>query len=213
MTLINNSQKEWLQKGGSAQALELIDSVVTKLHQKALDENIVFKSANTDAEVEQTETEEDSNTETESETETKDAEIVSEETEAISEEEVSEEQPETEPEAPENVESVNFVDVLTESIFAAQKQYHNDVVVPLITELESVRKELSESKKTKGLFDFDATSLLPAAAVAEKIKKEFAGKKETTETDGELKGDSTTEKSVTEHEITSFDDANLFANF
>lgn len=208
MKLVNKSQEEWLKQGGSEAALSFIENVVGTLHQKAMNEGMLFKSEETESETKVTD-----EVETKSEDET---EVVS---------EVVEETPEVEVEETEEVateaSNVDFGAVLTEVIFAAQKQYHTDVVEPLLARVKALTEELSNVKKEKSMGNiFTASDLLPAAAVAARIQKEFGTVKvEKTEAKVTVggtvvKGDEGDDAdSVTEAKVTSLTDANLFAEY
>ena len=201
MELMNKSQQEWLKNGGSEDAMKFIDSVVGSLHQKALNEGIVHKAV---SEEESDVTEETETKETEDVVE-EDTVVNSVESEAV-DETVSEEVEEKAVEESENV--INFATVLSETIFAAQKQYHEDVIAPLLKELKEVKEELTATKKKSfNLFDMSASDLLPTAAVAAMVSKQY-GKKET-----EIAGDATKAEAITKKEVKSFTDANLFADF
>lgn len=194
MKLMNNSQQEWLNAGGSPEALSFINGVVGALHQKALNEGIIHKDTETSNEVEDSSEVEPL---VEEETETKEVDATENEVEQV-EETVPTEESSTE---------VSFAEVLTETIFAAQKQYHETVVAPLLVEIKSLKEELASKKSYSNLFNLEASDLLPAAAVAARISKEF------TQNETELSGDTSTQEPVLEKEITSLTDANLFANF
>lgn len=199
MKLVNDSQTEWLQKGGSAEALTFIENVVGQLHTKALNEGIVHKSATEEVATEVL-TEE-------VETETLVADI---------EDEVAEvAEVVTEAVAPVATETkaatqIDFAAVLTETIFAAQKQYHETVVAPLVAELKSLKDALTQTEvKSTGLFSFDMSSLLPSAAVASRIQKEF-GAKTTTE----IKGEPVVATAITKKEVATVPaDGNLLGSF
>lgn len=168
MNLINNSQKEWLEKGGSEDALKFIDDVVGKLHTKAVAEGVLYKQTAQEDVV----TTEDLVVESAANAEEVAEEVVAEETEVV----VTET-----PVVIAEVETKNasqpspevLVNLLVETIFAAQKQYHADVVEPLIAELNTLKAATVKAAQSSGVFGWDMTALLPAAAVASKIKKEF----------------------------------------
>lgn len=170
MNLINNSQKEWLEKGGSEDALKFIDDVVGKLHTKAVAEGVLYKQTATE-EVEETVVAEVVEEEVANEV------VVTDEAFADKTEVVVTETPvvvvEAETKSASQPSSEVLVNMLVETIFAAQKQYHADVVEPLIAELNTLKAATVKAAQSSGVFGWDMTALLPAAAVASKIKKEF----------------------------------------
>ena len=199
MKLVNESQKEWLEKGGSAEALTFIDTVVNQLHTKAVSEGIVYKATEEEvvaeavaeevvADVVETEVPATEAVVTEV-TETPVAETKSTDTHAVSQ--------------------VDFAAILTETIFAAQKQYHETVIAPLVAEIKSLKAELTKTEtKSSGLFSFDMSSLLPSAAVASRIQKEFG-----TTVVPEIKGEPVNAPAITKKEVVMPSDGNLLANF
>ncbi len=199
MKLVNDSQTEWLQKGGSTEALTFIENVVGQLHTKALNEGIVHKAA----------TEEVA---TEVATEEVVAETIVEDVEAIADEVVEAVTEAVAPVATETkaVTQVDFAAVLAETIFAAQKQYHESVIAPLLVEIKSLKDALTQTEvKSNGLFSFDMSSLLPSAAVASRIQKEF-GAKTTTE----IKGEPVVATAITKKEVATVPaDGNLLGSF
>jgi len=194
MKLVNDSQKQWLEKGGSEEALTFIETVVNGLHTKALNEGIVYKA------------------ETEVQEEPVVEEVVTDVTEEVAEEVIADVAEEVAPvvtETAPEVKSIDFAAVLTETIFAAQKQYHNDVVVPLLAEIKSLKEAVSKTEtKSAGVFSFDMSGLLPAAAVATRIQKEFGATPNK-----EVKGEPTTAKAITKREATTPADGNLLGGF
>lgn len=172
MNLINNSQKEWLEKGGSEDALAFIENVVGQLHNKAVTEGIVHKQVEEEVETvvnNETETEVTAETETEVPAET--------ETVVTSENEV-----ETTPVVEKKEYPTELVTLLVETVFAAQKQYHTEVVAPLVAELKAIKDMTTKTAQSTSMFGWDMSALLPAAAVADKIKKEFGTSSELTGT-------------------------------
>ena len=165
MNLINNSQKEWLEKGGSEDALKFIDDVVGKLHTKAVAEGVLYKQTAQEDVV----TTEDLVVESAANAEVVAEEVVTEETEVV----VTETPVEVETKNASQPSPEVLVNLLVETIFAAQKQYHADVVEPLIAELNTLKAATVKAAQSSGVFGWDMTALLPAAAVASKIKKEF----------------------------------------
>lgn len=169
MNLVNNSQREWLEKGGSEDALKFIEDVVGQLHTKAVSEGIIYKQVTEEIGAETTEvveTEEvvENKIEevviTEADTETKSVEVV--ETPVV-----------------DNSQQM-LLNVIVETVFAAQKQYHADVVEPLLAEIKSLKAATVKNVQSGSIFGWDMSALLPAAAVASKIKKEFGNGDELT---------------------------------
>ncbi len=199
MKLVNDSQKEWLEKGGSSEALTFIETVVSGLHTKAVNEGIIHKEVSEEvvaAEAEEVATEAESVTE-EVAVET---EVVTEEVAAAVVEPVAETKA-----APQ----LDMATILTETIFAAQKQYHDSVVAPLLAEIKALKSAQVETKsQSQGLFSFDMSSLLPAAAVASRIQKEFGTTQAT-----EVKGEPIAGTPVTKKEVAQPVDGNLLGSF
>lgn len=187
LKLANKSQKEWLEKGGVEDALSVVGDMVTQMSQKAAEEGISFKEVN------------------ESELQAEDDEIVEEEIENSETEEKSETEVEDvsvdnateEVETEEVVEEINLTEVISQAAVEAVKQYHESVVAPLVAELKAL-KETVTKQKTQKFNVFTASDLLPPAAVASAIKKEF-GIADDTEVKGE--NDSDEEDIVTEVEL------------
>lgn len=190
MELFSNSQTEWLEKGGSADALKFIDTVVGTLHTKAVKEGIVYKQVD-----ETVQTEEVAESETPTETVVAEAvdEVVAETTETVK--------------------SVNFAEVLSELMFATLKQYHETSVAPLIAELKSLREtseKVQKDAQPTTIFGWDMSGLLPPAAIASRIQKEF-GTAPAAEVKGEeVKGHALTKKEVSPAVAM---DGNLLGNF
>ncbi|TXI88540.1 MAG: hypothetical protein E6Q36_05290 [Chryseobacterium sp.] len=170
MNLVNKSQREWLEQGGSEDALKFIDEVVGKLHTKAVAEGVLYKQAATEV-VEETVVAEVVEEEVANEV------VVTDEAFTDKTEVVVTETPvvvaEVETKNASQPDSQVLVNMLVETIFAAQKQYHTDVVEPLIAELNTLKAATVKAAQSSSVFSWDMTALLPAAAVASKIKKEF----------------------------------------
>ena len=79
----------------------------------------------------------------------------------------------------------------------------------MLKELKEVKEELAATKKKSfNLFEMSATDLLPSAAVAAMVNKQYGAKKEK-----EIAGEPTKAEAITKKEVKSFTDANLFADF
>lgn len=201
MNLFKDSQKEWLQKGGSEDALKFIDAVVGNLHTKAVSEGIIHKELTDDETEDNVEAADETPTEVETEEKSADE----------GEDVATEEETETEAVESETPVTIDVATVITETIFAAQKQYHDSVVVPLLKEFKDLKATLTKSEqKSAGVFSLDLSGLLPPAAVASKIQKEF-GATQTTEVKGtEVKGTPITKKEAAQSPAA---DGNLLGNF
>lgn len=158
MNLKTIQAKKWLEQNVPEQALTFLEAQVSALTEKAASEKIMFKGK-----VEMTENE--INTATEPVVEPVATEAVVEKT--------------IENEAPDIAQTLkSFQDGIAQSIVVALKEYHQTVVNPLLTEIESLKTEIATRKNFKqeanlmNVF-YGASDFMPAAAVSELMKKEF----------------------------------------
>jgi|SRR5690606_17110305 hypothetical protein len=197
MNLFSKSQGEWLEKGGSSEALAFIDTVVGNLHTKAVAEGIVHKEL-----TDEVATEEVVSETTETEVVVTD-ETSTEATNASSEVETTEVVTETQP-------TIDMATIITETIFAAQKQYHETVVAPILAELKALKTANAKvEQKQATVFSWDLSNMLPAAAVASRIQKEFG-----TSPAQEVNGEAVEGAAITKKEVAApVTEGNLLGNF
>lgn len=153
------SQKAWLASGGSEEALEYLGNVVGKMAQEASNAGLLSKEAN----------EEDAPVLTDDEVVAADVVV----------EPVAESIPVVEPvvQAAETAPTADVVKTMEaaigNAIVDAIKQYHTDIVVPLIDELKkslTVEKPVVKAMRDDALF---ASDFLPPSAVSSLLKQRF----------------------------------------
>ena len=235
LNLISQSQDEWLKKGGSTAALEFIGNVVSELNQKAMDEGIVHKEADTKVEdikedVKAKDVKADVTADATATDVTQKGDAVDTSEKGSGEGSEAEESNGTTAEVDaeketggENADESSEKstgegdepNLLVELLFAAQKQYHESVVVPLLKQVKDLTEEVAKTKKSTSTFGnvFAASDMLPPAAIAERVKSEFATEK-ASEVDEIVGKEAKDDDNVVEATVvTDVNDANLFAQF
>ena len=203
MKLVNKSQQEWLEQGGVSDALDGLETVVAGMSKQAADNNVSFKEIDENLLADdlggvEAETADDTIEEvTEEAVEEKSVETVEAETEEV-EQDVEQE-----------TEDVNVAGVIVDAVAKALKQYHEDVVTPMFNKLT---KELSEAKEVKQKSHqnlLQMSELLPSAAVADAIKKEFGIVEKEVEVEGESVNEEVDEKQIDEVVVNNEDKSQL----
>lgn len=158
--LQTSKSEQWIKQGAPEQALSFLGEAVTKLNDIAVEKQIVFKG----------------NDEMENNVE----EV---KTEAIATETVVIETQEPEKTVTKETQEPNALEVIqkgiSDAIVIALKEYNDSVVAPLQAQIAELKASMvTAPAKVEKSFSFEnvfigANEFMPAAAVAEMIKKEF----------------------------------------
>lgn len=208
-----SKRDKWIQQGAPEQALEFLGNAVDSLNSVAIEKQIVFKGEDVMAE--------------EMVAEPTNAEVVPTEPEVQTEPEVVSDV-QTEPTS-NTQEPVNMMEVIQKGIVdavqVALKEYNASVVAPLQAQLAEMTAKFSETEKGKPTIQkgfnqmenvfFGASDFMPAAAVAEMLKKEFGGNTEqTAKTDVVVENVEALETVVKEKKVTTGNESsNVLAGF
>lgn len=206
-----NKREQWIKQGAPEQALEFLGNTVDALNTVAIEKQIVFKGEDVMAEdiVAEVVDTEVVNTEETVPTDTP--------TEVVPEQTSTSQEP------------VNMMEVIQKGIVdavqVALKEYNASVVVPLQAQLAEMTAKLSETEKGKPTIQkgfsqmenvfFGASDFMPAAAVAEMLKKEYGGNAEqTAKTDVVVENVETLDTVVKEKKVTTGNESsNVLAGF
>lgn len=206
-----NKREQWIKQGAPEQALEFLGNTVDALNTVAIEKQIVFKGEDVMAEdiVAEVVDTEVVNTEETVPTDTP--------TEVVPEQTSTSQEP------------VNMMEVIQKGIVdavqVALKEYNASVVVPLQAQLAEMTAKFSVTEKGKPTIQkgfsqmenvfFGASDFMPAAAVAEMLKKEFGSNStQTANTDVVVENVETLDTVVKEKKVTAGNDSsNVLAGF
>lgn len=206
-----NKREQWVKQGAPEQALEFLGNAVDTLNAVAIEKQIVFKGEDVMAEdiVAEVVDTEVVNTEETVPTDTP--------TEVVPEQTSTSQEP------------VNMMEVIQKGIVdavqVALKEYNASIVAPLQAQIAEMSAKLNETEKGKPTIQksfsqmenvfFGASDFMPAAAVAEMLKKEFGGSNSSEQAgDVVVENVEQLETIVKEKKVTTAGDpANVLAGF
>lgn len=199
LQIIDDKKKEFLDTGAPEAVADFLDSTVEQLHEKALTEGTMYKEADVQEDEEVTVDEDAS----------PDANVVEEnsgEEESV-EPTVAEDTVEKSTSDPTTMEAL--AKTIQDGIQAGIQAYHDTVVSPLQTELATLKKAYN-SVPSKQLLE--NAILLPPAAIADAIRKEY-GQEQSVDEDV-IATDSDVEATIANtHDKSESDSGNLLADF